>query len=291
MNRNVSTVSREIKRNTGKKNYRYKQAQNKAQQRHRDKDKHIKINKKIKDYIKDGLQQYWSPQQIKGRLKKEQQINIGCETIYRHILKNKEQGGNLYTFLRHQNKKYKKRYGKNDYRGRIPQRVDINERPPIVDKKTRVGDWEADLIVGKNHQGFIVTLAERYSRLYLALPIKNKTKELTANAIKTMLKNYKEFVKTRTFDNGREFNSHIDIAKNLNCKTYFAKPYHSWERGLNENHNGLLRQFFPKTMSLKNTTKREVANATFLINSRPRKCLCYNSPFEVFAKKTGIDIF
>jgi IS30 family transposase len=290
-NRNVSTISREIKRNTGKKNYRYKQAQTTAQKRHREKEKQIKINKMIRKYIKDGLEKYWSPQQISGRLKKDKKLLLSHETIYRHILKNKEKGGNLYTFLRHQNKKYKKRYGKNDYRGRIPQRVDIDERPAIVNKKTRVGDWEADLIVGKNHQGFMVTLAERHSRLYLATPIKRKTKELTANAIKALLKDCKNFVKTITFDNGREFNDHIDIAKNLNCKAYFAKPYHSWERGLNENHNGLLRQFFPKSMSFENTTTREVKNAITLINNRPRKCLCYNSPSEVFAKKTGIDIF
>ena len=135
------------------------------------------------------------------------------------------------------------------------------------------------------------TLAERKSRLYLALPIVNKTAQNVNDAINKRLTPLKHWVKTLTFDNGREFSWHEKLAENLDCNTYFAKPYHSWERGLNENHNGLLRQFFPKRMALDNVSEKEAFRATDLMNNRPRKCLGYKTPFEVFAKMTGKDYF
>lgn len=286
MNRSKSTISREIRRNTGKKGYRYQQAHMFARVRHQDKNKAIKLTSNIKSYIIEGLQQYWSPEQIAGRLYSDNDIKISTETIYRFILQDKTIDGNLYTYLRHQHKKYKKRYGKNDYRGRIPHRVDIDHRPEIVNTRSRIGDWEADTVIGKGHKGAIVTLLERKSRLYLALPIKHKTADTTRGAIHSLLHSIKDYVKTITFDNGREFTRHKTIAKQLQCATYFAKPYQSWQRGANENHNGLLRQFIPKSLRLDTIDKQAVVRATDLMNNRPRKCLNWRTPLEVWTNMT-----
>jgi len=142
----------------------------------------------------------------------------------------------------------------------------------------RIGDWEVDLAVGKGHKGMFVTLSECKSRFYLALPIAHKTTKLTNAAILKLLKPIRNWVKILTFDNGREFSWHDELAKQLKCKTYFARPYHSWERGLNENHNGLLRQFFPKTMVLDNISEKELTRATDLMNNRSGKCLGGQKP-------------
>ena len=136
-----------------------------------------------------------------------------------------------------------------------------------------------------------MTLAERRSRLYLALPLARKTKELTAAAIITLLASLKRFVHTITYDNGREFSAHKAVSSQLDCKGFFARPYHSWERGLNENSNGLLRQYFPKSMPLDNVSKEEVLAATNAMNHRPRKCLGYKTPWEVFTKFIHINVF
>ena len=156
-----------------------------------------------------------------------------AETIYRFLLAEQKAGGELYLNLRHRSKSHRKRYGGNDYRGQIPGRVSIDERPAIVDEKSRLGDWEADLLVGAKGQGAIVTLAERRSRLYLALPIEQKTAELATQGITALLKTLSHWVKTITYDNGREFSWHEKVSKALECKGFFAHPYHSWERGLN----------------------------------------------------------
>ncbi len=226
-----------------------------------------------------------------GRLELDEKVKINTETAYRFVLQNKAVGGGLYKYLRHQHKKYRKCYGKNDYRGIIPSQVDIDNRPSIVDTRTRIGDWEVDLIIGKGHKGGFATLAERKSRMYLALPITHKTSKAAFDAIVRLLEPIKYWVKTLTFDNGREFSWYESIAKSLDCETYFAKPCHSWECGLNENHNGLLRQFFPKQMALDKVSEKKTFRATDLMNNRPRKCLGWKTPFEVFVQLTGKDYF
>ena len=291
MNRSISTISREIKRNTGKRGYRYKQAHVLACDRHNNKNKAIKLTTYIKSYIMQKLHQYWSPEQIAGRLWLDKQYSISTETIYRFILQDKAVNGSLYTYLRHQHKRYRKRYGKNDYRGRIPHRTDIDNRPNIVDTRARIGDWEADTVIGKSYKGAILTLLERKSRLYLALPISRKTADEAKAAITQLLQPIKDFVYTITFDNGREFNKHHQVSKTLSCDTYFAKPYQSWQRGANENQNGLLRQFIPKGMKLDKINPKVVAKATILMNNRPRKCLGYKTPIEVFTELTGKNYF
>lgn len=284
-----STISRELRRNKGKCGYRHQQAQIKANQRHVDKPKAIKLDEAMKQVITPLIEEKWSPEQISGRLKILNQPTLSHETIYRFIKADKAGGGELYKHLRHQAKPYRKRYGKTDYRGSIPSRVDIDERPAIVAEKTRLGDWEADTVIGKGHKGVLVTLTERVSKLNLAIPIIRKEAELTKEAIIEALKPFAAFVHTITFDNGREFCRHTDIAKALNCETYFAKPYHSWERGLNENHNGLLRQYFPKHEPLDHVIPADTNKALAGLNHRPRKNLNYKTPWEVFCKMAWLD--
>lgn len=290
LGRNKSTIGREISRNAGQRGYRYQQAQEMTKQRHIDKPKNIKMTPELQQIVTPFIKQKWSPDCISGRLKLEGKDSVSHETIYRYILADKKAGGDLYTYLRHQAKPYRKRYGKNDYRGTIPNRVDIDERPQVVDDKTRLGDWEADTVIGKGHSGVLVTLTERVSKLNFAISIGRKKSELTKEAIINALTPFKRWVHTITFDNGREFCGHEAIAKTLDCSTYFAKPYHSWERGLNENHNGLLRQFFPKKERFDNITQNEVDHAITALNHRPRKGLNYRTPWEVFCQISGLDL-
>jgi len=290
LKRDQSTISREVRRNTGKRGYRHKQANDFASMRHTEKVKAVKLTAEIKTLLSEYIEGDWSPEQIAGRLKLEGLVNLHHETIYQYILKDKKAGGELFLHLRHQNKTYRKRYGGGHNRTGIPNRVDIDERPDEVNNRDRVGDWEADTIIGKNHQGAIVTLDERKSKLRLALPLAGKKALYVKDAIVKLLQPIQDYVRTITFDNGKEFTLHEDISKSLECKNYFAKPYHSWERGQNENANGLLRQYFPKTMELVGIGMKQVFDAVHKLNSRPRKCLGYKTPYEVFLSLTGIKI-
>ena len=288
LNRSPSTLSRELSRNKGQRGYRYKQANNKAIERHREKPKEIKVTDVIKLEISKLVRLDWSSEQVAGRLKIDGIVSLHHETIYQFVLSDKKQGGDLYTHLRHQAKPYRKRYGSAHNRTGIPNRVDIDQRPEEANNRERVGDWETDTIIGKGHQGAILTLDDRLSKLRLAAPLEGKKAEYVVAAMKKLLAPIKEHVHTITFDNGKEFTRHEEIAKEVDCKTYFAKPYHSWERGQNENANGLLRQYFPKAMSLLGVTVREVVDAVHKLNNRPRKCLGFKTPYEVFEELTGI---
>ncbi len=290
LGRSQTTVSREILRNTGKKGYRHKQAMRLAQERHKAKPKILKMTDAVKVQLDQLIRQDWSPEQIAGRLKREGRISLHHETIYQHILTDKRAGGDLYKHLRHQNKTYRKRYGFAHNRTGIPNRVDIGQRPEIANQRGRIGDWEADTIIGKNHKGAIVTLDERQSKLRLAAPLQGKKAYSVKETMVKLLYPLHQFVKTITFDNGKEFAHHESIAKALSCDTYFAKPYHSWERGQNENANGLLRQYFPKLIELVDVTTKSVIKAVHKLNSRPRKCLNYRTPYEIFQDITGVDM-
>ena len=290
MGRSQSTISREIRRNTGQRGYRHKQADRFARQRHADKAKAVKITDEIKYIVSVCLQKDWSPEQIAGRLHEEGVVSLHHETVYQYILTDKANGGELYKHLRHQEKTYRKRYGSAHNRTGIPDRRDIDKRPAEVNTRERIGDWEADTIIGKNHKGAVVTLDERKSKLRLAAPLPGKKAKYVKDAMIALFSPVKQFVKTITFDNGKEFTLHEEIAKEIECETYFAKPYHSWERGQNENANGLLRQYFPKNMELLDITVQQVVSAVDKLNSRPRKCLEFKTPYEVFEKLTGVDV-
>ena len=270
LNVSPSTISREIKRNSKNNLYHPTRADKRSKKRRIDSSSPRSITPIIRAKIIHGLSQYFSPVQISGSLKKSS-INISHETIYKFVWNDKKYGGQLYTFLRHSGKIYNKRSNKNAGRGFIPDRVDISERDPIV-----------DTVIGANHKGAIVTLVDRCSKISLMKIVENKTKELVTRAIIELLSPYKNKVHTITFDNGKEFADHKIIAQILDAKCYFAQPYRSWERGLNEHTNGLLRQFVPKKTNFNTLRQEDIEKYQNLLNNRPRKILDFNTPIDVF---------
>lgn len=224
----------------------------------------------------------WSPEQISGHAKRHQLFSISHERIYQYVLQDKKKGGDLYKHLRRGKKRYKKRYGSPKRQGPIKNRVWIDDRPKIVDEKIRIGDWEIDTIIGKQQQGAIVTLVERVSKLTLIGEVGTKQPNKVAEQIVKLLMPFKERVFTLTADNGIEFASHEYIANALDAKVYFAHPYHSWERGLNENTNGLIRQYIPKSSDFKQIELGKIQKITQDLNNRPRKLLSYATPNEIF---------
>ena len=232
--------------------------------------------------IEHYLRQDFSPEQISGFLIRKHRIRISHESIYQYVLNDKLNGGDLYRHLRHAHKKRKKRYGAHDRRGRIKDRISIDERPAIVESKERVGDWEIDTIIGKNHKGVLLSLVERKSKFTLIGKLPKKQADLVAEATIELLNPYKEKVFTITCDNGQEFAHHKVIKEQLHTELYFAHPYHAWERGLSENTNGLIRQYFPKGTSFETIKEKHVQMAMNRLNNRPRKTLGFKTPIEVF---------
>ena len=271
-----STISRELNRNKGKHGYRPKQAHEKAIARRTGKPK-VRISAETWTLVKTNLKEDWSPEQISGRLKLKG-MSISHETIYQYIYADKRAGGTLWKHLRRP-KKYRKRAGGRDRRGKIPNRRSIDERPVIVDKRSRIGDWEADLVIGK--EGVALTLTERKSRFTLLRIFPGKHAAPITEAIIELLK-WDARIKTITFDNGKEFAGHQEIATALNADCYFAHPYASWERGTNENTNGLIRQYLPRKRNFKEVSSQEEVVIMDKLNSRPRKCLDFHTPYEVF---------
>lgn len=225
------------------------------------------------------------PQQIAGRLKYEGHEGISHETIYCRIAADKESGGELYKHLRCK-KKRKKRYGgASSGRGAIPNRVDIEQRPGVVDSRKREGDWEGDTIIGSHTGGaVIVSMVERKSRYTCLSKAKDKTTTAVMNSINEHMLPIADLVLTVTLDNGKEFSHHEKMSSTLKTRIFFARPYHSWERGLNENTNGLVRHYFPKKIPFDSISNNKLQRVAQKINNRPRKCLGYKTPFEVFSK-------
>lgn len=275
-----STISRELGRNTGLRGYRPKQAHNLALERRQGKAR-PRIDEPVWQQVEALLREEWSPEQIVGRIVMEQGVSISHEWIYQYVYEDKRSGGDLYRSLRCQ-KARRKRYGSYDRRGRIPNQVSIDDRPAIVDSKRRYGDWEGDTVIGKGHRGALVTLVERKSLYTVIQGVLRKTAEAVRDAVVDGLGPYIDWVHTITYDNGREFADHEGMARDLDARIYFAHPYASWERGLNENTNGLIRQYFPKDRDLTTVTQHEIDQAMDKLNHRPRKSLGYRTPYEVF---------
>jgi IS30 family transposase len=275
------TVSRELARNTGKKGYRHKQAQMNSDQRRVAAVKPTKMIGQMIDFVESKLRLEWSPEQISGWLLEVREQLLSHETIYLHIWANKREGGDLYTYLRRQGKKYDKRRNGKSTRGQIKNRISIDDRPDIVADKARIGDWEIDTMIGKGHSGALVTIVERVTNFTVSAQVDNKSANDVTKATIALLTPFKDVVHTITADNGKEFAYHEEISKKLLADVYFAHPYSSWERGLNENTNGLLRQYFPKKTDLKMVTQMEVGRAVQRLNSRPRKNLDYKTPDQL----------
>lgn len=294
INRSHTTISREIKRNGRVSGCYCDRAANDYANIRKSKPRHSRRLSyiKLRDYILTKLEIGWSPEIISNRLKRDCRqsikMRISHEAIYKWIYKDALNGGLLYKYLIRCHKKQIKhrRYG--SLRGLIPNRIDISLRPKIVDHRGRYGDWEGDTMVGYKHQGRIVTHVERKSRYLLASLIKNGTSELfNKSSIKLFGSIPKNYRKTLTLDNGSENAGFKKIEKMSSMKVYFAKPYSSWERGTNENTNGLIRRSLPKGTNFLNVSNKQLEKIVNLLNHRPRKCLKYRTPFEVFNSILG----
>lgn len=283
--RDKSTVSRELRRNRGQRGYRAKQAHAFAEMRKLQTRNGPRVSRTVWDTAKVHIVDGCSPEQASNRMKRDGSGGISHETIYTRIYADKAAGGYFYKYLRCQ-KKRRKRYGSaRNRRGCIPNRVGIERRPYIVDLKIRVGDWEGDTIIGANKKQAIVSLVDRRTRYTLLRKVKNKTASLVSEAIIQELKRVNVAFHTLTLDNGLEFADHQRVNRALGGASYFARPYHPWERGLNENTNGLVRQYIPKKRRLEDVDEDEVQAIADDLNHRPRKCLDYRTPHEALCEE------
>ncbi len=279
-----STISRELKRNCDKRNGKYNNdlAHRKAQGRKKGKLHAQKLTYKMRKRIRKLLKKGFSPEQITGRERLEGREMVSHETIYRWIWLDKRRGGDLHKFLRRQGRKYAKRGSKNAGRGFIPNRVDIDERPEVVELKERFGDLEIDTIIGKDHKGAILTINDRLTGRVWIRKLQGKEAIPVAKVTAWALRKVKRLIHTITADNGKEFAKHEEIAQKLEINFYFCKPYHSWERGANENTNGLIRQYIPKGTDFSEVTDKQIKRIENILNNRPRKRLGYLTPNEKF---------
>ena len=281
MNRNKSTIGREMKRTRGERGYRPKQAQAFSQARMRACENGPRIAAETWAIVDVKLAETWSPEQIAGHLKANSQPTVSHEAIYQRIYADKRAGGTLHRALRCQ-KARRKRYGGRERRGTIHNQVSIDLRPAIVAERARFGDWEGDLVIGAGQKQALVTLNERTSRYSLIAHVPVKTARVVSEAMISLLTPFAACVHTLTTDNGKEFAQHERVAETLDAEFFFAHPYSSWERGANENMNGLIRQFFPKKMRFDLITRKDIDFAMHRLNHRPRKCLGFKTPHEVF---------
>jgi IS30 family transposase len=283
----ISSIYREINRNSDKRSSIYKAnlAIRKCQKRHIEKPKNQCFNKDIKDYVRSLIENDFSPEQIVGKSIKDGISCVSHETIYKFVWDDKKQDGCLFTHLRRQGKIYRKRGASKDKRGQIVGRVGIENRPKEVEEKQRFGDLEIDLVIGKDHKGALLTINDRATGMLRMKKIESKDAEIVKNATIELLQNWKPFLQTITSDNGKEFAKHQSIAAMLEIDYYFANPYCSWERGANENLNGLIRQYFPKGSDFSLITDEQVENVVNKLNNRPRKRHQFNSPNEVYLQK------
>ncbi|MBD3587161.1 IS30 family transposase [Salinimonas sp. HHU 13199] len=274
-----STISREVRRNRIRDNHYLPEVAHAKTVKRRGQAAKYSVPALTITFVEFGLSQKWSPEQIAG-VGKIIGHSVSHEWIYGYIQRDKLRGGKLFKQLRHGHRKYRK--GSRAKRVIIPNRIGIECRPAIVNKKKRFGDWEADTVLGKNGTGAIVSLVERKSKLYLIRKVPAKTAADVSRAMVSILWRYRGHVRTITADNGAELAAHELVADKLKTDIYFANPYSSWECGLNENFNGLLRQYIRKGTDLRTVTDKQIAAVERALNARPRKCLGFKQPSVVF---------
>lgn len=290
-----TTVGRELKRNLSKKGYRHKKAQAKAKYRAAVKAaKRRKFTEAMWDLAKDRLAKGWTFEQIHGRCKRDGTPMVCAETLYKEYYRRQKlvlegKSEEILPALPKRQKKRKtrdrnaKKY-RDAGRGKIKDRVDIDERPKSVENRARVGNLEGDLVNGLKGTGNLVTIAERMTRFVFFAYAATKEADVVASAVIGLLASLpKGFLKTLTFDNGKEFALFKSMEQALGIKVYFAKPYHSWERGTNENRNGVVRKVLPKGRSFDDITEEEMRRIDYMLNDRPLKCLNWRTPREAFS--------
>lgn len=276
-----STISRELQRNRG--TYAYFPAQAHRLALHQRSDKSLpRIGRETWALVEDKMRcEQWSPEQISQWLARERGLRVSHESIYRYVRADKAEGGDLHRHLRCR-KRHRKRYGTQQRSGPIAGRTSIDERPAVVESRERLGDWEADTLIGKPGKAVLVSLVERRSRLTRLAKTPRRAAADVEEAICRELGPLADRVETITCDNGSEFARHRSLAHSLKARLFFAHPYAAWERGLNENTNGLVRQYFPKGTDFTTITDQEIQAVTDKLNTRPRKALGYRTPNEAF---------
>lgn len=284
MGRHRSTISREVKRNRrpADHGYRVEKAQKHANYRRRKSRQRSKFSEEQWQFVHELLREEWSPEQIAGTWAATAGFSISHETIYRHIWRDMRRGGTLHTHLRQAIKKWRKRNGSKDSRGRLAGKRMIDERPPEIDAREEIGHWEGDTVLGDaDGRACVVTLVERVTGYTLVGKLRNRTKEELNRGVISLIRKMPWAFKTITADNGTEFHGYKDIEEATGVLFYFAHPYHSWERGTNENTNGLIRQYLPKRKSMHRVSQGRCDEIALKLNRRPRKRHGFKSPEAV----------
>ena len=296
LGRSHSTISRELKRNApaiASWVYWHEGAQQQALQRRQQARHHKRYAyARLLRYVESGLKATWSPDVIAAKLKldypHDRRMRISTETVYRWVYRDAATGGQLFQCLSRCHKKRRRQHRYGTGRGLIPGRISIHVRPAIVASKQRYGDWEGDTVEGAKGTGYITTHVERKSRYLIAGKLINKTAAVTATVASHAFKRVPKALRhTLTLDNGKEFAQFKQIEQATGLTVYFADPYCAWQRGCNENTNGLLRRYFPKGMDFRAVTEKSLADAVKMLNHRPRKCLDYRTPHAVFQLAKG----
>lgn len=280
LGRHRSTICREIERNGLDGGYFSHSAILIAKSRKQEAASVSRIDGETEKWVTQKLSLQWSPEQISSRMQMELGTSVSHEWIYQFVYRDRKAGGLLHLHLRWGRRKRKKRFGGRDKRGKIPNRVSIEERPQVANDRGRLGDLEGDTIIGANHKGKLLTLVDRKSRLTLIEKLESKSAEVTSNTVINSVNALDCLFMSITFDNGKEFAFHEKMTEETGIPIYFAHPYSSYERGTNENTNGLIRQYFPKQSDLSKVTVSRVKEVENLLNHRPRKVLGYKTPFE-----------
>jgi len=286
LGRSPSTVSREVRRNatTHDGAYRHCKADRYARARRRRCRRGPKFTPEQYALVRRYLRKKWSPEQIVGTLKPQGLLDMSHESIYRYIYRDKSAGGELWRHLRLKTKLRRKRYGKHDWRGVLRGKKHILERPVHVELRQEVGHWEGDTVVGKDLRHSILTLVERATGLVEIRKLKARNALETNKALRAVLKKYGAAMKTITFDNGTEFHDYAAIEQEFGVDCYFATPYHSWERGSNENTNGLIRQYLPKGTCMKSLGQAKCDWIARELNTRPRKRYGFKTPEAMYGR-------
>ena len=285
LSRAPSTISRELNRNTGKRGYRPKQAQAFADARAKRPGRR-RFTEAVRKDAEEKLARGWTPEIICERARFEGRAHVCKETVYKHIYEDANKGGGLWKHLPRAKRRRKRRCPRQDgrRRGVIPGRRGIETRPAVVELRIKVGHWEGDLVVGKNGSGYLVTLVERVTRFTMVGWSPSKEADVVALVIIRLFMEANLPIDGVTFDNGKEFARHELIARALQADVFFANPYHSWERGTNENTNGLIRRIYPKESSFKDIGEEDLRRIDIFLNDRPRKCLGWMTPREKMEK-------
>ena len=284
MSRHRSTIAREIARNSSRRDgvYRPYHAQDETNRRRSGSRRNSRFVAAHWDLVVRLLREGLSPEQISGRLHLEGRLEISHESIYRFIRRNKREGGTLFRLLR-QPAKWRKRHAGAEKRGRLTGKRHITERPAAVELRQEIGHWEMDTIVSPADRHCVVTLVERVTGCVLVGKLRSRSVAATNRRVIQLIRSQRHLFKTITVDNGTEFHGYRDIERATDTTFYFATPYHSWERGTNENTNGLIRQYIPKRASMKNLSQARCTEIALKLNNRPRKRHGYLSPVEVLA--------